>query len=49
MGYCDVFGEKIPKDDLDIIKTVFETGITFWNVENGIRIGDYSVSNNERS
>ena len=49
MGYCDVFGAKIPKDDLDIIKTVFETGITFWNVENGIRIGDYSVTNNERS
>lgn len=49
MGYCDVFGEKIPKDDLDIIKTIFETGITFWNVENDIRIGDYSVTNNERS
>ena len=49
MGYCDVFGEKIPKDDLEIIKTVFETGITFWNVENDIRIGDYSVTNNERS
>lgn len=49
MGYCDVFGAKIPKDDLDIIKTVFETGVTFWNVENGVRIGDYSVTNNERS
>ena len=49
MGYCDVFGEKIPKDDLEIIKTIFETGVTFWNVENGIRIGDYSVTNNERS
>lgn len=49
MGYCDVFGAKIPKDDLDIIKTVFESGITFWNVESGVRIGDYSVTNNERS
>ena len=49
MGYCDVFGEKIPKNDLEIIKTIFETGVTFWNVENGIRIGDYSVTNNERS
>lgn len=49
MGYCDVFGEKIPKDDLDIIRTVFESGVTFWNVDNGIRIGDYSVTNNERS
>lgn len=49
MGYCDVFGEKIPKADLDIIRTIFESGITFWNVENNIRIGDYSLSNNERS
>jgi hypothetical protein len=49
MGYCDVFSDKIPKADLDIIRTVFESGITFWNVENGVRIGDYSVTNNERS
>ena len=48
MGYCDVFGAKIPKDDLEIIKTIFESGVTFWNVENSTRIGDYSVTNNER-
>ena len=48
MGYCDVFSDKIPKADLDIIRTLFETGVTFWNVENNVRIGDYSVTNNER-
>ena len=48
MGYCNVFSDKIPKADLDIIRTIFESGVTFWNVENGLRIGDYSVTNNER-
>lgn len=43
---CNIIGEKIPYEDLEEIKAVFNRGLTLWHVENGIEIGDYSRSIN---
>lgn len=45
---CNIYGEKIPYEDLEEIKAIFNRGLTFWHVENNIDIGDYANSlNNE--
>ena len=44
---CNIYGDKIPYEDLEEIKSIFNRGLTFWHVENGINIGDYTKSNNE--
>lgn len=44
---CNVIGEKIPHADLEEIKTIFNSGITFWNMDNVKTIGDYQVNNEE--
>lgn len=45
---CNVHGDKIPYEDLEEIKAIFNRGLTFWHVENNINVGDYSRSlNNE--
>lgn len=46
---CNVIGEKIPHADLEEIKTIFNSGITFWNMDNVKTIGDYQVNNEEVS
>ena len=43
---CNIIGDKIPYEDLEEIKGVFNRGLTFWHVENGIEVGDYSRSIN---
>ena len=48
MGYCELFSDTIPKEDADMLKAIFERGLTFWNVENrDVTIGDYSLKNEE--
>lgn len=44
---CNVIGEKIPHADLEEIKSIFNSGITFWNMDNVRTIGDYQVNNEE--
>lgn len=44
---CNVIGEKIPHADLEEIKTIFNSGITFWNMDNVKTIGNYHVNNEE--
>ena len=44
---CNVTGEKIPHSDLEEIKSIFNSGITFWNMDNVRTIGDYQVNNEE--
>ena len=44
---CNVIGEKIPHADLEEIKTIFNSGITFWNMDNVKTIGNYQVNNEE--
>lgn len=46
---CNVIGEKIPHADLEEIKTIFNSGITFWNMDNVKTIGNYQVNNEEVS
>ena len=43
---CNITGTNIPYEDLEEIKTIFDKGLTFWHVENGINVGDYSRSIN---
>ena len=44
---CNVIGGKIPHADLEEIKTIFNSGITFWNMDNVKTIGNYQVNNEE--
>lgn len=44
---CNVIGEKIPHNDLNKIKEIFSSGITFWNMKNNPTVGDYSYYNEE--
>ena len=41
---CNIYGEKIPYEDLEEIKAIFNRGLTFWHVENNIDIGNYGNS-----
>ena len=43
---CNITSANIPYEDLEEIKTIFDKGLTFWHVENGINVGDYSRSIN---
>ena len=42
---CNVQGQTIPHSDLDKIKEVFNSGITFWNMDNDTIPCDYSQNN----
>ena len=44
---CKVTGANIPHKDLKEIKEIFNGGITFWNMDNVTKIGDYQVNNEE--
>lgn len=44
---CNIIGEKIPHNDLNEIKEIFNSGITFWNMKNNPIVGDYSYYNEE--
>ena len=43
---CYLISETIPREHQEELKQIFESGITFWHIENGARPLDYSVSNN---
>ena len=45
MGKCELKGDNVPKICLEEIKGIFESGITFWHVDNGVEMCDYSVDN----
>lgn len=44
---CNIQGDKIPHKDLNEIREIFNSGITFWNMENNAVVGDYQVNNEE--
>ena len=46
---CNIIGDRIPYEDLEEIKAIFNRGLTFWHVENNIDIGNYAnaVKNDE--
>ena len=43
---CHLISETIPREHQEEIKAIFESGITLWHLENGVKPLDYSVSNN---
>lgn len=45
---CDIEGATIPREHLEEMKEIFQSGITFWHVNNGVNIKDYSKDNTER-
>lgn len=45
---ANVKGERIPKDDLQKIKAIYENGVTFWHIDNeGVEVFNYSMDNRE--
>lgn len=44
---CNIVSETVPHTHINEIKEIFNSGITFWHVEKGIEIGDYSTHNRE--
>ena len=43
---CYLISETIPREHMEEIKQIFESGITLWHLENNVTPLDYSVSNN---
>lgn len=43
---CYLISETIPREHIEEIKQIFESGITLWHLENNVTPLDYSVSNN---
>ena len=43
---CYLLSDNIPREHLEELKQIFESGITFWHLENNVTPLDYSVSNN---
>lgn len=44
---CNIGSARVPYKDIEEIKNIFNSGITFWHIDNGAKIGDYSVNNEE--
>ena len=42
---CHLISETIPREHQEEIKAIFESGITMWHLENGVKPLDYSVAN----
>ena len=44
---CDIDSAKIPYNDLMTLQEIFNTGVTFWHIDNGATIKDYYCENME--
>lgn len=44
---ANIRSNTVPQIHLDEVKSIFNSGITFWHVENGAEIGNYNVVNRE--
>ena len=42
---ANIEGSKVPVEDLEEIKEIFNKGFTAWKVENNISVNDYTVNN----
>ena len=43
----DIKSKLMSKDEINQLAEIFNNGITFWHVDNGVEIGDYNVDNVE--
>ena len=44
---ANIQGDNIPIEHLEEIKQIFNNGLTFWHIENGAKVGIYSMDNKE--
>lgn len=44
---CNIDSFQIPYEDIQGLEEIYNSGITFWHVENGVKVGDYSVNNED--
>lgn len=44
---CNIGSARVPYKDLEEIKNIFNSGITFWHIDNGATIGNYIMENEE--
>ena len=44
---CNIDSSKIPSENIEELERIFESGVTFWHVENGVNVKDYSKNNME--
>lgn len=42
---CNIDSATIPMDSIKELETIFNSGITFWHVENNVNVGDYDKDN----
>ena len=42
---CDIDSSQIPHGDLQAIQNIFNSGITFWHIDNGAEVKDYTKKN----
>ena len=45
---CHLISDTIPREHQEEIKQIFESGITMWHLENGVKPLDYSVANHSK-
>ena len=45
---CHLISDSIPREHQEEIKQIFESGITMWHLENGVKPLDYSVPNHSK-
>ena len=44
---CNIDSAKIPYDDIKGLEEIFNSGVTFWHIDNGAEIKNYDVDNYE--
>lgn len=44
---CQISSSKMSHDNIEEIKSIFNKGCTFWHIDNGAKIRDYVVNNEE--
>lgn len=44
---CNIDSSTIPSENIEELQNIFESGLTFWHVEKGVNVKDYSMNNME--
>jgi len=44
---CNIDSSKIPLEHIRQLEQIFNSGLTFWHVQNGVEVGNYSVKNDD--
>ena len=44
---ANIFGDRVDKEDMRKLKSIYESGITFWHIDRGAIPLDYSKDNPE--